>query len=302
MLHGLNQGGKLKESLEFVYPKDGVITADYPLMLLNPAKRSQYEKLVVYLKGEAFQKAMTAATFRQPINPGIPSALPRRNYFELAFPAKLEVVDSLLDAYQNEFRRPADSTFIVDVSGSMGSGGRIEQLRTALGGLAGGDVSLSGRFSRFRERERIAVMTFSDEVHVRRLWTLGADRRTNGASLNEIGEFARQLNTHGGTAIYSAVREGYEEAMARQAKDPDRVFSLVLMTDGENNKGMSLSEFRQWFLGLPAERRRIRIFAVQFGEARRDELDALTEPSGGRVFDGSKSGLQSAFKEIRGYQ
>lgn len=302
VLHGLNQGGKLREPLLLVYPKDGVITADYPLMLLNAGKRPEYDKLVAYLKGEAFQKAMTAATFRQTINPAIASAMPHRDYFELAFPAKLAVVDGLLDAYQNEFRRPADSTFVVDVSGSMGEGGRIEQLRAALGGLAGGDASLSGRFSRFNERERIAVLTFSSEVHERRLWEMGTDRSANSAVLGEIGGFARQLNTRGGTAIYTAVREGYEAALARQRKEPDRVYSVVLMTDGQSNEGMSIDQFQQWFASLPPESRRIRIFAVQFGEAKQNELAVLTEPSGGRVFDGSKTGLQAAFKEIRGYQ
>ncbi|KAF0811435.1 hypothetical protein IGB42_04053 [Andreprevotia sp. IGB-42] len=302
VLHGLNQGGKLHEPLVLVYPKDGVITADYPFMLINPARRAEYDKLVAYLKGDAFQKAMAAATFRQPINPAVASVLPRRDYFELAFPAKLAVVDGLLDAYLNEFRRPADSTFVVDISGSMNTGGRIEQLRTALQALAGEDATLSGRFSRFRERENISMLTFSNEVHARQRWALGTDRQANGKTLADISAFAHQLQTQGGTAIYSAVRDGYEAALARQAKAPDRVYSLVLMTDGENNAGLSISQFREWFASLPPEQRRIRIFAVQFGEAKRDELEALTEPSGGRVFDGSKSGLKAAFKEIRGYQ
>lgn len=302
VLHGMNQGGKLREPLLLIYPKDGVITADYPLMLLNEGKRAEYDKLVAYLKGEAFQKAMTAATFRQTINPAFASAIPHRDYFELAFPAKLAVVDDLLNAYQNEFRRPADSTFVVDVSGSMGDGGRIEQLRTALGGLAGGDASLSGRFSRFNDRERIAVLTFSNEVHERRQWQLGTDRNANGSILADINAFAQQLRTHGGTAIYSSVREAYEAALTRQAQDPDRVYSVVLMTDGQNNAGMSINQFQQWFASLPPQSRRIHIFAILFGEAEQKELAALTEPSGGRVFDGSKAGLQAAFKEIRGYQ
>ncbi|WP_374351221.1 substrate-binding domain-containing protein [Chitinimonas sp.] len=302
VLYAMNQAGGLREPLTLVYPKDGVITADYPLLRLNNAKRADYDKLVAYLKGEAFQKAMTAATFRQPVNTAVPSSLPRHDYFELAFPAKLAVVDGLLDAYQNEFRRPADSTFVVDISGSMDSNGRLDQLRTALSGLAGSDASLSGRFTRFRERERIAISTFSSEVHDRQQWTLGSDRAANATTLGKISDFARNLSTRGGTAIYSAVQDGYQDALARQARDPDRVYSLVLMTDGANNQGLSLEGFQQWFASLPPEKRRIRIFAIQFGEARREQLEALTVPSGGRVFDGSKSGLQAAFKEIRGYQ
>ncbi|SMC28235.1 Ca-activated chloride channel family protein [Andreprevotia lacus DSM 23236] len=301
-LHALNQGGKLHEQLVLVYPKDGVITADYPLMLINPAKRADYDKLVAYLKGAEFQKAMTAQTYRQPLDPTMDAAMPRREYFELAFPAKLAVVDALLDGYQNEFRRPADSTFVIDISGSMGKGGRIEQLRGAIAGLAGSDASLSGRFSRFRARESISVLTFSDVVHEQHTWTLAEQAKDNTAELDQISDFALQLQPGGGTAIYSAAQTAYQNALARQARNPDRVYTLVLMTDGENNNGLTSQQFVQWFASLRPEQRRIRIFAVQFGEASRDELEALTGPSGGRVFDGSKAGLQAAFKEIRGYQ
>jgi Ca-activated chloride channel family protein len=302
VLHAMNQGGKLQEALVLIYPKDGVITADYPFMLVNPAKRAEYDKVVAYLKSEPFQRAMTVATFRQPVLGSVASALPKHNYFELAFPAKLDVVDGLLEAYLDEFRRPADSTYVVDVSGSMDSGGRIQQLRAALAGMAGQDATLSGRFARFHNRERVAITTFSSEIHDRQSWQLGTDRVANDNSLKAISGFAEQLQAGGGTAIYSAVVDAYQDALRRQAKQPDRVYSIVLMTDGENNEGLSLEQFSQWYAGLPADQRHIRIFAIQFGEARREELEALTGPSGGRVFDGSKAGLQAAFKEIRGYQ
>ena len=43
---GLNGGGKLTEPLTLIYPKEGIITADYPFMLLNEAKRDAYDKVV----------------------------------------------------------------------------------------------------------------------------------------------------------------------------------------------------------------------------------------------------------------
>ena len=32
------------EPLDLIYPKEGIITADYPFMLLNAAKRDAYQK------------------------------------------------------------------------------------------------------------------------------------------------------------------------------------------------------------------------------------------------------------------
>jgi Ca-activated chloride channel family protein len=49
ILLALNKSGKLKENLTLIYPKEGIITADYPLLLLNSDKRDEYNKLVTYL-------------------------------------------------------------------------------------------------------------------------------------------------------------------------------------------------------------------------------------------------------------
>ncbi|MEN9659938.1 MAG: hypothetical protein RL571_3403 [Pseudomonadota bacterium] len=299
VLHGMNS--RLKEPLTLIYPKDGVITADYPFMLLKESQRAAYDKLVAYLKGAEFQQAMNKASYRQPVNSSVKPIIASQDYFELAFPAKLEVVDGLLDAYLNTLRRPADSTFVVDVSGSM-QGQRIEQLRQSLTGLAGGDSSLSGRYTKLRDRERIALLRFSDHVEDQQLWSLSSDKASNAKLLQAFSDYASQLQTTGGTAIYTAAKTAYQAALLRQSKDPDRVYSLLLMTDGINNDGMTLEEFKQWFSTLQPQQQHIRIFAVLFGEAKSEELEVLTQASGGRVFDAKKAGLQAAFKDIRGYQ
>ncbi|GAA5165577.1 VWA domain-containing protein [Viridibacterium curvum] len=301
VLHALNASGQLKTPLVLVYPKDGVITADYPFMLINPAQRAAYDKLVEYLRGETFQKAMSTTTRRQPVNTAVPSAVPAHTYFELPFPAKLEVINGLLDAYLNTVRRPADSTLVIDTSGSM-SGERISQLQTALTGLTGADTSLSGRFAKWRERERITLFRFSDRVEDMQAWQLVEDKSTNAQRLQDYAEYVRRLSASGGTAIYSATQQAYEAALKRQAQAPDRVYSILLMTDGKNGDGLSADQFVSWFNGLPPDKRGIRVFAVLFGDARSDELETITRPTGGRVFDAKKSGLQAAFKEIRGYQ
>src|SRR5215469_10670735 len=69
VLLSLNAGGKLSEPLTLVYPKEGIITADYPLMLLNGSKRAGYDKLIAFLRTKDFQTKMSAATLRRPVNP-----------------------------------------------------------------------------------------------------------------------------------------------------------------------------------------------------------------------------------------
>jgi Ca-activated chloride channel homolog len=165
VLLSLNASGRLHEPLELIYPRDGIITADYPLLLLDPSKRAAYERVVAYLRGAATQRRLMAVTARRPVVPEVPpdSRFPRRVLVELPFPSSLEVVNDLVLAYLNRLRRPAHAIFVLDLSGSM-SGDRIADLRRALENLTGADSSLSGQFARFRERERITMITFSDRV------------------------------------------------------------------------------------------------------------------------------------------
>lgn len=301
VLHRLNQETQLKEKLVLIYPRDGVTTADYPFMLLEAGKRAEYEKLVAYLKSDAFQTEMSRTTYRQPIVASAKSSVPVKEFFELPFPAKLSVVDKILEGFVNEFRRPADSTFVVDVSGSM-RGERIRNLKGALTGLAGADNSLSGRFSKFNAREHIEILPFSAEPYPAAAWDIATTGSDNTATMKAIIDFANGLTPEGGTNIYSSVQKAYQAALVRQAKAPEKIYTIVLMTDGENNAGLNSSEFKDWFNSQPEAQRNIRIFPILFGEAKQDQLQVLAEVSGGRVFDAKKTGLQAVFKEIRGYQ
>src|SRR5262245_52327689 len=56
ILMSLNEGGKLKEPLSLVYPSEGIVTADYPFMLLNADKRAAYDMVTEYLRSPDVQK------------------------------------------------------------------------------------------------------------------------------------------------------------------------------------------------------------------------------------------------------
>ncbi len=70
-LLSLNSKPELREKLVLIYPKDGIVTADYPIMLVNPAKREAYTKVVAYLRAKEFQQEMAATTLRRPVNPDV---------------------------------------------------------------------------------------------------------------------------------------------------------------------------------------------------------------------------------------
>jgi Ca-activated chloride channel family protein len=302
VLLSLNASGKLHEKLDLVYPKEGIITADYPLMLLNSSKRDAYDKLVAYLRQPDVQRRIMTTTSRRPAVPDVAleSRFPTQLLVELPFPSSLDVVNALLVAYLNEIRNPSSAVFVLDMSGSM-QGERIDSLKKALTNLTGLDTSVTGQFARFRAREKITIITFSSTVLDTREFSID-NPDPNGPDMSALRSYINGLQASGGTAIYDALEQAYQVAGNAKAADPSRFYSIVLMTDGENNSGRDGGQFLQDYRSFPADRRAIKTFTVLFGEASPQELTDIANATGGAVFDSRTTPLSQVFKEIRGYQ
>ena len=70
--------------------------------------------------------------------------------------------------------------------------------------------------------------------------------------MQRIREFVDSLTAGGNTTLYSALTEAYQEASAAQAQDPDRYYSIVLMSDGASNAGMDAGQFSDFYRSQPA--------------------------------------------------
>lgn len=302
VLLGLNEGNQLNEKLVLIYPKEGIITADYPLMLINGDKREQYDKLVAYLRTPEFQQTLMERTLRRPVIPEVKLSdkFSSQLLVELPFPNNAQVIDSLLFAYLDEQRVPAHAFFVLDVSGSM-EGQRLADLKAALVNLTGVDQSLTGQFSRFRSRERITMIPFSSGVVDRREFVIDATD-SQSQDMTVVRDYVEALSANGGTAIFSSLEDAYAQVAQALQQDPERYYSIVLMSDGENTEGDSLDGFLNYYRALPAQTKAVRTFTILFGDSSIDEMEAIAEETGGRVFDANAASLSSIFKQIRGYQ
>lgn len=291
--------------LTLIYPKEGIVTADYPLMLFNAAKKAQYDKVIAFFKRDDIQKSLMASTYRRPVSANVlpdPALFGEHLLVEVPFPGKLSTIDNLLVSYLDKQRRPAHVYFVIDTSGSMGANGGIEQLRKSLVGLAGNDQSVTGRFARFRAREKVTFIEFGSGIKVQQSYAVGTDATDRAAVLGKITTYVQGLSPEGGTAIFEAVHAAHEMARANLKTEPGYVQSIVVMTDGQSNEGMREGEFTEYYAGLAGSDKSIRIFGVLFGaDASMSQLVGLTHAAGGEVFDGSTS-LSAVFKKIRGYQ
>ena len=97
----LNASGQLHEPLALIYPNDGIITADYPLMLLNADKRGAFEKLVDVpphaRRCSAWIMTGRTAGARSSRRSRPTRGSRRRCWSSRTFPSTLDVVQPLLD-------------------------------------------------------------------------------------------------------------------------------------------------------------------------------------------------------------
>ncbi|MEU9159591.1 substrate-binding and VWA domain-containing protein [Streptomyces sp. NPDC048424] len=303
VLLSMNRDAKdVKAPLTVIRPRDGVVTAHYPLTLLTSAPegaRDAGRALTDYLRGPEAQKAITEQTFRRPVAAGVAPAagLDPEKRHELPFPGSRSVADGLLASYENELRRPSRTVYVLDTSGSMSEEDRIGRLKSALTDLTGSGSSGTGQ--RFRDREEVTLLPFGSKV--KKVLTHVVEPGSPGPALDAIRGDVKSLEPEGGTAVYGSLEAAYQHL---GKGGTDAFTSIVLMTDGENTEGVGAKHFDSFYAALPEAQRRTPVFAVLFGDSDRKELTHITELTGGRLFDatGGKGSLAGAFEEIRGYQ
>lgn len=83
----------------------------------------------------------------------------------------------------------------------------------------------------------------------------------------------------------------------RSRSKEKRYYTVVLMTDGENNRGLSQREFVDWYKNQGESVRGLPVFPILFGEDNPDELKEIADLTGGRLFD---SRFQYAGRGVQG--
>ncbi|MFB9691092.1 vWA domain-containing protein [Amycolatopsis plumensis] len=285
-LLSLNASGRLAAPLELIYPRDGIMQSEYPLLLLDPGKRGAYERVTDWLKRPDTQRKIMERTLRRPATEGVPlePRLPKSVGTALYFPDDQDVVDKLLAYYADpRGRTPGHVVFVLDFSGSM-RGSRITALRAAFDALTGAGEA---EFERFYRGEKITMIRFGGRVLAERDFAVEGP-----ADLAAVRGFLDTEEFDSATAVWSALAYAYDKAAEFAKTEP---VSIVLMTDGENNAGLGADEF----LRRPAPPG-VHTYAVRFGEADAAELGRVAAATGGRLADATATSLLDAFKETRG--
>jgi Ca-activated chloride channel homolog len=297
VLLSLNASGQLREPLEILYPRDGIILADYPMLLLDPAKRDSYETVVNWLKSEQAQRKIMEQTLRRPLNSDSPRD-PRFRDFgtnTLYFPERKETVDRLAAEYAKpQSHNPSHVIFVLDFSASM-SGQRIAALRSTFAGFSGADASTVGKFVRFYKGEKFTIMRFGGRVLDERDFTISGE-----SDLDAIQDYIATDQFDQTTGVWSALDAAYETAEAMTRDRPEQPVTIMLMTDGESNTGITMQDFLRNYEARQPAAKAVHTYSVRIGEADPGELDRAARATGGHMVDANATSLSEAFKEIRG--
>jgi Ca-activated chloride channel homolog len=285
-LAALNASGRLAEPLRIVRPTDGMIQADYPLLLVNLRRQHDFDTVARWLRTENTQRRLVETTWRRPVVPGVPRprGLPESAGNALYFPDNAEVVATLVDRYvEARGRPPAHTVFVLDFSGSM-RGPRNAALRSAFDRLTGaGEPS----FVRFHRGERVTVLRFGSTVLEERTVTV-----TGAADLARLRAVVATDAFAEGTAVWSALDRAYDLAATAAAGTP---VAIVLVTDGHNNAGRALPDY------LREERpTSVPLLVLATGEADRAALERVATRTGGRLVDSSTAALPRTLEDLRG--
>jgi len=293
------------ERLVAIYPAEGALWTDHPLALLElgaPSddlavtdnQRLTYQNFRDYLVSTAAQNRLLNAGYRPAdlsidlgsgespfANTDAVDWRQPQTTLQMPAPAVVEVV-------QNSWyytKRPTNVYLVVDTSGSMAEGNKLERTQEALRAFVN---QIKG------QRDQVGIVDFASGIKgFTPLRTL--DDQTRADLLSQIDA----MQADGGTALLDAVYDTTVDLLAKG--DSDAINAVVVMTDGQENESRRSLEAIQDLLRDQSEQRLV-IFTVAFGsDADEGLLQALAEIGQGQLRRADETDIEELYRIISTY-
>ncbi|MEU4877327.1 substrate-binding domain-containing protein [Streptomyces sp. NPDC021608] len=290
------------------HPKDGVPFSDHPYIELNgmdSARKAVADDFLRYLQSPAVYKAQFAPYGFRTHTGAIPAGstllteangIPEAQFTRMPMPEGT-VLARLLQIWPG-LRRRANVCILIDTSESMnkvipGTGdSKLKRLKQA-------DSRLFGEFT---AADRVGLWKFSDaftlggENDYRELVPLGPYRaRLAGSTRAELlTANVENLTAEGATGLNDTLDAALKAMRAHY--DPRAINAIVLLTDGFNEDGDSLSDAALEREIKDPSQQRIRIFTIAYGSEAdpKDKqgssaLKEIAKDGGGKYYDAKKA-------------
>ncbi len=292
------------ERLVAIYPAEGTLWADHPLALLElgelaEAQRQTYQAFAAYVNSDEAQRMLLAAGYR-PADLSIPLDGPESPFADTD-PVMAGAVDwrqpqttlqmpaqRVVEVVQNVWwytKRPTNVFLVVDTSGSMEEGTKMESTKAAL---------LAFLHNIRGDRDRVGLIEFGTEIkRLEQLRSLTDEERQRYESI------IRSMQPRGNTALLDAVWEAHRQLTA--AADTDAINAIVVMTDGlENASDRTRIELRRAFDDSASSR--IVVFTIGFGsDADIKLLQEIALIGGGQFRRADETDIEELYRTISTY-
>ena len=285
-----------QDRLIALYPSEGTLWEDHPLALLEtgeltPLQRQTFARFRDFILSPEAQKLVLRHGYR-PADLSIPldsaespvtvenGADPTEPETSLQVP-NASVIGVVRDVWWYT-KRHTNVYLVADTSGSM-RGEKLDQAKEAL------QVFLDEIQG---DTERVGLVQFASDVNTLvYMDELGHNRAALEAAVDSLW-------AEGDTALLDGVYEAY--VRLQQLGDKERINAIVVMTDGrENYSNMGLNQLMREMRNAQVP---VLIFSVAYGsDADMQTLQAISEPSGGRVLTGDLETIRDLYRILSTY-
>jgi len=285
------------ERLVALYPKEGTFWHEHPLAVVNadwvtPEQAEAGRLFIDYVLTPDVQRAIMEQGFR-PANPDVELGFPfvEENGVNPAGPATVLDVPApeVIAAIQQSWafvKKQADILLVIDVSGSMGNDGKIDQARQAALAFLDG----------MEPTNRVGLAFFSNGYELR---VPVANFETNESQLRS---HIQSMRPEGGTELYMAVRDSVK-AMTEDTSD-GRIRAVVVLSDGEDTgeRNISLNDAVSSINASRDSLNPVIVVPVAYGaDADINALNAIARASATRVVSGDPQNINSVLEIISSY-
>jgi Ca-activated chloride channel homolog len=294
------QHDDLRFPLVFIAPAEGTYWSENPFCLLDASWVTDEQRAAAtiyrdYLLGREAQE-MAVDEWLRPVRDDVPLRAPMDREGGIDPRITPQTVTALasvsgetvkaIQALFEETKKPAQIYVLLDISGSM-RGNKIEAAREGI-------VQFIGQLNR---DDGIAVYTFDTAVSpVQELAPVGNVREGMVPQVRAIG-------SSGDTALYDAVCTLVETASEQRQRDEaagaNRLYGIVLLSDGQNTAGSRTEP--QMFDCLPKteDAGGVKIFTIAYGgDADEGLLERIAEATHGKAYSSDAEHIAEVYGEI----
>jgi Ca-activated chloride channel family protein len=281
-----------------LYPPEGTFYSDNPFIVLDApwvsgAERAAATRFQEFLTERIDPERAARFGFRpadldqEPVAPvskenGVDPAQPER---VLGLPEP-RVLDLIRRSWRED-RKPANVLLVVDTSGSMNDEDRLERAKEGLETF----------FRQVGRQDSLGLTIFSDQIQP--LVPVAPFAQNE----RRIRDTVRNLIADGGTAVWDATVEGFEQV--RSEADASRINAVVVLTDGEDtDSSRSNEEAVEAVRAQGDSDDQVRVFTIAYSagaEGAAEGLEAIAKASGGQPYEGDTEDIESVYRSISSF-